>query len=59
MLFQMMLSFDIAVIAIAILILIKVDPRYLKVYFLKVLAIYHDGNGDVLVGTVDTYFDFL
>ena len=37
--------------------LLKVDPKYFEsVYFLKVLTIHHDGNGDVLVGIVDKYF---
>ena len=65
----MMLSFDIADIATAILILIsfiwvpsllKVDPRYLKEStssrfwpFIMMLM------GGVLVGTVDNYFAFL
>ena len=64
----MVLSLDIANMSNAILILIsfvevpsflKVDPSYLKEYFLKVLTGHHDVNGGVLVGTVDKYFAFL
>ena len=61
LLFEMVLSLDIAGMATAILILIsfvEVPSIFERVYFFKVLTFHRDVNGGVLVGTVDKYFAF-